>query len=145
MDKQGEIATHSHRSHTLTSLQILSYGFDTSSPVESGHAGLKGWLGSSKSDVLTFFRKMAPFFSSAVDRYYSRLGQVQNRASRKFINMRCYDKVVRVVSSRGLKAAHKQRLEMQTELLSLEVDRDHIIKPCTGVFRSIYGAPCSHD
>lgn len=82
---------------------ILSYRYDTTSLVKSGYASLKGQLGSSKSDILTFFRKLLPFFKSYIIRYYIKLSKAQNLALTTFLNIRYYNRLVRIISSKGIR------------------------------------------
>ncbi|KAI0997972.1 hypothetical protein K3495_g10219 [Podosphaera aphanis] len=48
--------------------QVRHYGMSTTSPGASAHAGLKGWLKTGRSDILTFLKKMGPFYDHHAQR-----------------------------------------------------------------------------
>ncbi|KAI0993489.1 hypothetical protein K3495_g14695 [Podosphaera aphanis] len=58
--------------------QVRHYGMSTTSPGESAHARLKGWLKTGRSDILTFLKKMGPFYDHHAQRYHADMARSRN-------------------------------------------------------------------
>ncbi|KAI0992909.1 hypothetical protein K3495_g15275 [Podosphaera aphanis] len=76
------------------------------------HYGMKGWLKTGRSDILTFLKKMGPFYDHHAQRYQADLARSRNQASVVFTagaDYRFYHKLVRVLTTSSLLLVRKQK------------------------------------
>ena len=66
---------------------IRHYNTSTTSIVEGAHANLKGWLQSSRNDLLRFFEKLQGFYDGHVNRYGQNLAKAQSAGVTPFTNL----------------------------------------------------------
>ncbi|KAI1000345.1 hypothetical protein K3495_g7852 [Podosphaera aphanis] len=128
--------------------QVRHYGMSTTSPGESAHAGLKGWLKTGRSDILTFLKKMGPFYDHHAQRYQADLAQSRNQASVVFTagaDYRFYHKLVRILTTSSLLLVRKQKEKCQAELKRRLNQSNYVIPAYSGVYNQTMGLPCSHQ
>ncbi|KAI1003009.1 hypothetical protein K3495_g5195 [Podosphaera aphanis] len=96
--------------------QVRHYGMSTTSPGESAHAGLKGWLKTGRSDILTFLKKMGPFNDHHAQRYQADLARSRNQASMVFtagVDYRFYHELVRILTTSSSLLIHEASIRLQ--------------------------------
>ncbi|KAI0993833.1 hypothetical protein K3495_g14351, partial [Podosphaera aphanis] len=128
--------------------QVRHYGMSTTSPDESAHAGLKGWLKTGRSDILTFLKKMGPFYDYHAQRYQADLARSRNQASVVFTagaDYRFYHKLVRILTPSSLLLVRKQKEKCQAELKRRLNQSNYVIPTCSGLYNQTMGLPCSHQ
>ncbi|RKF81190.1 hypothetical protein GcM3_038036, partial [Golovinomyces cichoracearum] len=105
---------------------------DTTSPGESAHAGLKGWLRNVKANIVTFLQKMGPFYDNHSHRYDAELTQLKNSAPTQF--------------TRGADhffTKEKKERELVDNQRAGEKGENYGATACTGVYSRTMGLPCS--
>ncbi|KAI0996030.1 hypothetical protein K3495_g12151 [Podosphaera aphanis] len=120
----------------------------TTSPGESAHIGLKGWLKTGRSDILTFSKKMGPFYDHHAQRYQADLARLRNQASVVFTAdayYRFYHELVRILTTSSLLLVRKQKEKCQAELKRHLNQSNYVIPACSGVYNQTMGLPCSHQ
>ncbi|KAI0995886.1 hypothetical protein K3495_g12294 [Podosphaera aphanis] len=128
--------------------QVRHYVMSTTSPGESAHAGPKGWLKTGRSDILTFLKKMGPFYDHHAQRYQADLARSRNQASMVFTagaDYRFYQKLVRILTTSSLLLVRKQKEKCQAKLKRRLNQSNYVIPACSGVYNQTMGLPCSHQ
>ncbi|RKF83463.1 hypothetical protein GcC1_002030 [Golovinomyces cichoracearum] len=110
---------------------LRNYGMDTTSPGESAHAGLKGWLRNGKAIIVIFLQKMGLFYDNHRHRYDAKLA-----------------KLVLKLPIKSLMLLREQKEKRERELVANqragEKGENYEAKSCTGAYSRTMGLPFSH-
>ena len=133
------------RCNTAWADNIRHYNTSTTSIVESAHAQLKGWLKSSRNDLLRFFEKLQGFYDGHIDRYRNTLGRAQSQGVAPFVNTPFYSGTVRIINTRGLTLVEQQRRLAIHDAKERERNPQVLQPPCSRRWRHTTGLPCKHE
>jgi hypothetical protein len=116
--------------------KVFTLGNRATSRVEGAHAGLKAWLQNSQGDLKKVKECTELLLVAQQEAYKGRLAAAAMRTP-THVNMPAFQALIGHVTPTALQL-------MLPELRLAKSDREEDRKPCTKVFRTAMGLPCSH-